>query len=435
MAQRITKPKMILFDYGQTLGNEKFNGVRGTEAVLKYATENKYNLTAQQVQKEAEAINQELGRFDPVKRYQNTIELPNYMFTNYLYETVGIKLSLTPAQIDQVFWDNAAPATPTEGIEGFTYGNDLNSALDSAGPLPYIDLSGEQNAIELAEFGANGKYTAMAMKDMGDWTSIYSTTMNLPSTFWRNLIKEADGHIWSDNESDIIHASEHYLSVYSLFGGERTITLPKSEYSVYDVYEEKYIPVTGNTFKFTMEDNSGRLFRLMSANKVAVLARTNGAHATLDKLGVTEVTPGADYTVSIKVDQGYYLSAVTVNGKQVDVQKTIKLKDVVNSTEIVFEVKQVKTYDSTVEQPVQPSDSGEESETPETPIEEETKMPSKEENNKVTQMPSIFVTTTTIKWGKIILLFAGILSGVAIVATMIEVLAVYFRRKKNSRRK
>ena len=27
-------PKMILFDYGQTLGNEKFDGIRGTEAVL-----------------------------------------------------------------------------------------------------------------------------------------------------------------------------------------------------------------------------------------------------------------------------------------------------------------------------------------------------------------------------------------------------------------
>ena len=35
-------PKMILFDYGQTLVNEqRFNGVRGTEAVLKYATKNK----------------------------------------------------------------------------------------------------------------------------------------------------------------------------------------------------------------------------------------------------------------------------------------------------------------------------------------------------------------------------------------------------------
>ena len=32
------KPKMILFDYGQTLINEvKFDGVKGTEAVLKYA--------------------------------------------------------------------------------------------------------------------------------------------------------------------------------------------------------------------------------------------------------------------------------------------------------------------------------------------------------------------------------------------------------------
>ena len=119
MTQKITKPKMILFAYGQTLGNEKFKGVRGTEAVLKYATENKYGLTAEQVQAEAEVINKELGRFDPAKRYLNTVELPNYMFTNYLYETVGIKLSLTPAEIDQVFWDHAAPATPTEGIEQF----------------------------------------------------------------------------------------------------------------------------------------------------------------------------------------------------------------------------------------------------------------------------------------------------------------------------
>ena len=37
------KPKMILFDYGQTLINEvKFDGVKGTEAVLKYAVKNKY---------------------------------------------------------------------------------------------------------------------------------------------------------------------------------------------------------------------------------------------------------------------------------------------------------------------------------------------------------------------------------------------------------
>ena len=45
------KPKMILFDYGQTLVNEqKFDGVKGTQAVLNYAIKNRYNKTAEEVQ-------------------------------------------------------------------------------------------------------------------------------------------------------------------------------------------------------------------------------------------------------------------------------------------------------------------------------------------------------------------------------------------------
>ena len=119
MQQKITRPKMILFDYGQTLGNEKFDGIKGTEAVMKYAVQNKYGVTARQVQDEAEAINGELGRFDPAKRHLNQVEIPNYMFTSYLYESMGVKLSLTSDEIDQIFWDNAAPAVPTEGIEDF----------------------------------------------------------------------------------------------------------------------------------------------------------------------------------------------------------------------------------------------------------------------------------------------------------------------------
>ena len=113
-----TKPKMILFDYGQTLVNEaKFDGIKGTDAVLKYATVNKYNLSAAQVQEEADKINKELGRFDPAKRHLFQVEVPNHMFTVYLYESMGISLSLTPEQIDKVFWDSAAPGTPTDGIE------------------------------------------------------------------------------------------------------------------------------------------------------------------------------------------------------------------------------------------------------------------------------------------------------------------------------
>lgn len=114
------KPKMILFDYGQTLVNEaKFDGVKGTEAVLKYAVRNERGLTAEEVQAEADAINRELGRFDPARRHLFQIEVPNHMFTRYLYESLGIELSLKSEEIDRVFWDAAAPGKPTEGIEEF----------------------------------------------------------------------------------------------------------------------------------------------------------------------------------------------------------------------------------------------------------------------------------------------------------------------------
>ncbi len=113
-------PKMILFDYGQTLlDEERFDGVKGTEAVLKYATKNKYNLTAQQVQEAANEINNELGRYNPETRHLYQVEVPNSIFCPYLYESQGIELSLKQSEIDRVFWDASSPGKPTKGIEDF----------------------------------------------------------------------------------------------------------------------------------------------------------------------------------------------------------------------------------------------------------------------------------------------------------------------------
>ncbi len=114
------KPKMILFDYGQTLANEKkFDGIAGTKAVLRYATKNKYNHTAEDVQAAADAINAELGRFDPKRRHLVQVEVPNHMFTAYLYQSMGIELPLSHQDIDRAFWNAASPGVPTDGIEDF----------------------------------------------------------------------------------------------------------------------------------------------------------------------------------------------------------------------------------------------------------------------------------------------------------------------------
>ena len=111
---------MILFDYGQTLIAEQgFDGIKGTEAVLKHAIKNKYNLAAGQIQEKANEINQELGRYGPEKKHLLQIEIPNIMFTPYLYDSLGIEIALSNTEIDTVFWDAASPGVPTEGIENF----------------------------------------------------------------------------------------------------------------------------------------------------------------------------------------------------------------------------------------------------------------------------------------------------------------------------
>ena len=114
------KPKMILFDYGQTLIAEgPFSGLRGTAAVMQYATRNRYNLTPEQVQTEAVAVIKEVKHADPNTPGTKSVEVPNHMFTTYLYESLGITIDLTTEEIDRVFWDAASPGRPTEGMPDF----------------------------------------------------------------------------------------------------------------------------------------------------------------------------------------------------------------------------------------------------------------------------------------------------------------------------
>ena len=273
----------------------------------------------------------------------------------------------------------------TEGLEGYIYGDDATGATNGVGPLLYVDVSKDSQAVELAECVFDDTKSALVMKDMGDWTSIYSAPMGLPSGFLRNLVEYAGGHIYTDNTSDIVHASSTYLSVYSLYGGERTVTLPE-HCSVYDVFEKEYITLNDNTFTFTMEDNQARLFRLMDTDKVAVTAMTRGGHAQLDKEGITELTPGETYTATVEVEEGYRLVSVRVDDEEVDITETITIENVDDTHHIVFETEQIKTYGA-------------------------------------------YVNSIAVRWDTIALLLVGIIGGITVLGTAIEVGVVVLRRK------
>jgi putative hydrolase of the HAD superfamily len=132
-------PKMILFDYGQTLIDEEhFNGVRGTRAVLQHAAENRYGRTAEQVQAEADRMISELSACRDTFPFP---EIPQYPFQNYLYRSQGIRLSITPHETETIFWDAAAPGRPAPGIIELL--SELKSRHIRTGVISNLSFSGQ----------------------------------------------------------------------------------------------------------------------------------------------------------------------------------------------------------------------------------------------------------------------------------------------------
>lgn len=114
----MNQPKMIMFDYGQTLISEgTFSGEAGIRAVLKHARKNPYQISAKELQKFAKDLNRDIGRYDPDVRKSLQIEVHNHLFQKYLYEYFELDIDLTPEKLEKVFWDNAAEKEPTKNID------------------------------------------------------------------------------------------------------------------------------------------------------------------------------------------------------------------------------------------------------------------------------------------------------------------------------
>lgn len=113
------KPEMILFDYGQTLAREeKFNPVRGTQAMLKHVKSNPNGVTALQIQELADTLIEEIAStLLGDSRSRNLLEVSNHAFHRYLYEYFGVEFAESPEVMERIFWDNAATGRPTENIE------------------------------------------------------------------------------------------------------------------------------------------------------------------------------------------------------------------------------------------------------------------------------------------------------------------------------
>lgn len=98
-------PKMIIFDYGHTLLYEPdWNSDRGNAELLKCATKNPNNCTVKDIAKGAELIFGE--HVTEVRKTGHDIS--GQIANRTLYDYLGIEFSLSPVEMETVFWDNAS---------------------------------------------------------------------------------------------------------------------------------------------------------------------------------------------------------------------------------------------------------------------------------------------------------------------------------------
>ncbi len=94
------QPKMILFDYGQTLLDEKvINPLAANQAVLDHADYVPDGVTAQTVRETALSMTQDISACGGFP----TLEVHEHMFQRYLYDLLGVRFSIPADEIEWIF--------------------------------------------------------------------------------------------------------------------------------------------------------------------------------------------------------------------------------------------------------------------------------------------------------------------------------------------
>ena len=107
-------PKLVMFDYGETLAHEDdFNARDGFAAVLQYAVENPSGADADTLFSRFRSAYYELRR----QAHAIGIEIPNVRRWQWLFDIFGLQFSTSMEYLEDVFWDAAAPCVPTPNIK------------------------------------------------------------------------------------------------------------------------------------------------------------------------------------------------------------------------------------------------------------------------------------------------------------------------------
>ena len=137
-------------------------------------------------------------------------------------------------------------------------------------------------------------YTGLGMKDMGSWTSVYSSAWNVPAEVIRFFMNKAGAHIYNTDASDVIYSNSNYVGITASAAGQKAIKLPSSS-AVYDVFAGKYISNTPvSEFSIKLDTFETKVFRLEEAKATVSIDVGNGPVSNQYSYGATINLQAAD---------------------------------------------------------------------------------------------------------------------------------------------
>ncbi len=96
----MTKPEMIIFDYGHTILYEpNHSAENGNKAIYKYIKDNPDNISFETFNKTC------LEMFEKIKTNRGTLEIHEYHFLRLLYDYLNITLSVSMAEAERIIWN------------------------------------------------------------------------------------------------------------------------------------------------------------------------------------------------------------------------------------------------------------------------------------------------------------------------------------------
>ncbi len=105
-----------------------------------------------------------------------------------------------------------------------------------------------------------GREAALAVKDMGDWTSVFIGSKVIPSDLLRNIAAAHGVHVYNEM-NDVTYANNDFVAIHAFQEGERTIRLPKAATRVTEVFDQRIVAENADSFKVEVPFGATRLYR------------------------------------------------------------------------------------------------------------------------------------------------------------------------------